>query len=245
MSNYYDHMRLDSKNGAPRLRGLQISVQQVLDLLSRGVTEQQILEQCPGMKAADIRACLAYAAQLPKENSLDQIIRELERTSRRLNWGGFILFAVALLLGIYLYLDIRHKTLEHIMAFLTPNQNNPVESLYPRLIYLVIRGSALGVIATTVIVFCVKTAVACFDQSARFLKRRNGARFLKYLFENFSHEKLEEKVKLEDIRKFFESWNQTVESAFSSVKVDKKASGSMEVSLTKEGAMAKLDDREK
>jgi hypothetical protein len=179
------------------------------------------------------------------KNSLEKIIQDLEKSSRRLNLGGYILVGIAILLGGFLYWDIRGKTLEHIDKYLTPTPGTPTESMYPRLIYLVIRGSALGVIATTVIVFCVKTAVACFDQSARFVKRRNGALFLKYLFGSFSKDKLEEKVKMEDIRKFFESWNQTVESAFSTVKVDKKAGGSVEVNLTKDGAMAKVDDREK
>jgi len=69
--------------------------------------------------------------------------------------------------------------------------------------------------------------------------------FLKYLFDKFSDGRLGEKVKIEEIMKFFKSWNQNVESAFSTVKVDKKAAGSVEVNLTKERAMFKTDDREK
>jgi uncharacterized protein (DUF433 family) len=246
MANYQEIITIDPQDAVPRIRHLKISVQQILDLISKGITEQQILELHRALTLEDINACRVYAAVNPKrENSLDKIIGDLENTSKRLNWGGYILFTISIILGIVLYLDVRFNTISHIDNYLTFKDGTTIENIYPRLIYLIVRSSALGVISTTVVVFCVKTAIACFDQSARFLKRRNGALFLKHLFDSFSNDKLEEKVKLEEIRKFFESWNQTVESAFSTVKADKKAAGSVEVNLTKDGAMFKTDDREK
>ncbi len=48
--------------GRPCLRGLRIRVKDVLDLLAAGVPEAEILEDFPYLEAADIRACLEYAA---------------------------------------------------------------------------------------------------------------------------------------------------------------------------------------
>ena len=50
------------RGGRPCIRGLRISVYDVLAMLSDGMTEVEILEDFPEMEPADIRACLAYAA---------------------------------------------------------------------------------------------------------------------------------------------------------------------------------------
>jgi len=50
------------RGGRPCVRGLRISVYDVLAMLSDGMTESEILEDFPELEAADIRACLAYAA---------------------------------------------------------------------------------------------------------------------------------------------------------------------------------------
>ena len=39
----------------------------VLDLLADGMTTEQVLEQYPGLEADDIRACLAYGAEMTRE----------------------------------------------------------------------------------------------------------------------------------------------------------------------------------
>ena len=44
------------------IRGLRISVYDVLSYLASGMTEQQILADFPELRAEDIRACLSYAA---------------------------------------------------------------------------------------------------------------------------------------------------------------------------------------
>jgi uncharacterized protein (DUF433 family) len=41
---------------------MRIRVKDVLDLLATGVSEQEILEDYPYLEAADIAACLEYAA---------------------------------------------------------------------------------------------------------------------------------------------------------------------------------------
>ena len=48
--------------GRPCIRGMRIRVKDVLDMLADGATEAEILESFPDLEAADIRACIAYAA---------------------------------------------------------------------------------------------------------------------------------------------------------------------------------------
>jgi uncharacterized protein (DUF433 family) len=49
--------------GRPCIRGMRIRVKDVLDMLAEGATEQEILRDYPDLEAADIHACLAYAAR--------------------------------------------------------------------------------------------------------------------------------------------------------------------------------------
>jgi len=50
------------RGGKPCLRGLRITVYDVLEYLAGGMTEQQILEDFPDLELEDIRACLSFAA---------------------------------------------------------------------------------------------------------------------------------------------------------------------------------------
>lgn len=50
------------RGGKPCVRGLRITVQDVLDWLAAGMSEQQILDEYPELMVDDIRAVLAYAA---------------------------------------------------------------------------------------------------------------------------------------------------------------------------------------
>jgi uncharacterized protein (DUF433 family) len=50
------------RGGQPTIRGLRITVYDVLRLLADGVSEAEILADFPELETADIRACLAYAA---------------------------------------------------------------------------------------------------------------------------------------------------------------------------------------
>ncbi|HTT79593.1 MAG TPA: DUF433 domain-containing protein [Stellaceae bacterium] len=49
--------------GRPCIRGMRIRVKDVLDMLASGMSEGDILADFPDLEAADIRACLAYAAE--------------------------------------------------------------------------------------------------------------------------------------------------------------------------------------
>jgi len=48
--------------GKPCIRGLRITVYDVLDYLAAGMTEDEILHDFPDLLRDDIRACLAFAA---------------------------------------------------------------------------------------------------------------------------------------------------------------------------------------
>ena len=50
------------RGGKPCIRGLRITVYDVLAWLADGITEAEILEDYPELDATDIRACLAFAA---------------------------------------------------------------------------------------------------------------------------------------------------------------------------------------
>ena len=49
--------------GKPCIRGLRFTVADVLDYLASGMTEQEILNDFPGLEAEDIRAALRFAAE--------------------------------------------------------------------------------------------------------------------------------------------------------------------------------------
>jgi len=50
------------RGGKPCIRGLRITVYDVLDYLASGMTEAEILQDFPDLTREDIRACLAFAA---------------------------------------------------------------------------------------------------------------------------------------------------------------------------------------
>jgi uncharacterized protein (DUF433 family) len=50
------------RNGKPCIRGLRITVYDVLEYLASGMTHAQILQDFPYLTEDDIRACLAFAA---------------------------------------------------------------------------------------------------------------------------------------------------------------------------------------
>jgi uncharacterized protein (DUF433 family) len=50
------------RGGKPCIRGLRITVYDILDYLASGMTEDQILQDFPDLTSEDIRACLAFAA---------------------------------------------------------------------------------------------------------------------------------------------------------------------------------------
>ena len=52
----------DKRSGQPCIRGMRITVRDVLEYLAGGMTIDQILSDFPELTVDDIRACLAFAA---------------------------------------------------------------------------------------------------------------------------------------------------------------------------------------
>ncbi len=50
------------RGGKPCIRGLRITVYDILEYLASGMTEAEILGDFPDLEADDIRACLLFAA---------------------------------------------------------------------------------------------------------------------------------------------------------------------------------------
>ena len=53
--------RPDVFGGKPIIRDIRITVELILSLLSQGATQDELLNDYPGLEPEDIRACIAYA----------------------------------------------------------------------------------------------------------------------------------------------------------------------------------------
>jgi len=53
--------------GKPCIRGTRVWVSLILENLSEGVSEEEILAAYPSLRPEDIRAALAYAAEMTRE----------------------------------------------------------------------------------------------------------------------------------------------------------------------------------
>jgi uncharacterized protein (DUF433 family) len=64
VSTYRDRITIEpgKRGGKPCIRGLRITVYDVLDYLASGMTEDEILSDFPDLEREDIRACLEFAA---------------------------------------------------------------------------------------------------------------------------------------------------------------------------------------
>jgi uncharacterized protein (DUF433 family) len=55
------------RGGKPTIRGLRITVYDVLSYLAAGMTPQEILVDFPSLTEEDIQACLSYAAERERQ----------------------------------------------------------------------------------------------------------------------------------------------------------------------------------
>ncbi|MBF0310506.1 MAG: DUF433 domain-containing protein [Magnetococcales bacterium] len=62
--DYQDRITLElgKRGGRPCIRGMRITVGDVLDRLAAGQSTEEILEDFPELQREDILACLAFAA---------------------------------------------------------------------------------------------------------------------------------------------------------------------------------------
>lgn len=69
MTNYRDYITIEpgKRSGKPCIRGMRITVYDVLSYLAAGMKTAEILEDFPELTEEDILACLAYAADTEKK----------------------------------------------------------------------------------------------------------------------------------------------------------------------------------
>lgn len=60
--------------GKPTIRNMRYPVEMILDLLSAGMTTEELIEDYPALEADDIKACLLFASKLIKVNSISKVI---------------------------------------------------------------------------------------------------------------------------------------------------------------------------
>ena len=62
--NYKDIITVEPGKGGgkPCIRGMRITVYDVLEYLASDMTEEQILEDFPDLTSNDLKACIAFAA---------------------------------------------------------------------------------------------------------------------------------------------------------------------------------------
>jgi len=71
--NFRERITIESgkRGGRPCVRGLRITVYDVLDQLASGLTTDEIIEDFPELERDDILACLQFAAD--RERHLDRV----------------------------------------------------------------------------------------------------------------------------------------------------------------------------
>jgi hypothetical protein len=67
--NYQDIITIESgkRSGKPCIRGMRITVYDILEYIAGGMTEAEILEDFSELTSEDIRACLSFAADREKK----------------------------------------------------------------------------------------------------------------------------------------------------------------------------------
>ena len=60
--------------GKPTIRNMRYPVEMILDLLSAGMTTEELIEDYPALEADDIKACLLFASKLVRVNSISKTV---------------------------------------------------------------------------------------------------------------------------------------------------------------------------
>jgi len=70
--NYKDIITIEpgKRSGKPCIRGMRITVSDVLEYLASGMTEAEIIGDFPELTREDIHACLSFAADREKNLSV-------------------------------------------------------------------------------------------------------------------------------------------------------------------------------
>lgn len=73
MKNWQDRIAIDPRvcHGKPCIKGTRIWVSLIIDNLAAGASETEVLAAYPSLTPEDIRAALAYAAEMTRERFVD------------------------------------------------------------------------------------------------------------------------------------------------------------------------------
>ncbi len=72
----------DKRGGKPCVRGLRITVYEVLEYLASEMTEAEILDDFPDLTREDLKACIANAADLEHRKFVDRFSQINTKLSR-------------------------------------------------------------------------------------------------------------------------------------------------------------------
>jgi uncharacterized protein (DUF433 family) len=64
----------DICHGRPTIRNTRYTVDLILDLLSAGMSEKEIMDDYPALELLDIKACLSFASQLTRVKSVAKVV---------------------------------------------------------------------------------------------------------------------------------------------------------------------------
>ncbi len=72
VTDYHNIITLEAgkRSGKPCIRGLRITVYDILEYLASGMTQEEILEDFDYLTKEDIQACFAYAADREKHSKV-------------------------------------------------------------------------------------------------------------------------------------------------------------------------------
>ncbi len=71
----YITIESDKRGGKPCVRGLRITVYEVLEYLASEMTEAEILDDFPDLTREDLKACIAYADDRERRFTTEQVLK--------------------------------------------------------------------------------------------------------------------------------------------------------------------------
>ncbi|MBI4337778.1 MAG: DUF433 domain-containing protein [Chloroflexi bacterium] len=77
MQDWKSRITIDPEvcHGRPCIKGTRVWVSLILDNLAAGVSDQELLEACPALTHDDIKAALAFGAEMARERYVDLPLR--------------------------------------------------------------------------------------------------------------------------------------------------------------------------
>ena len=64
----------DVCHGKPVVRNMRYPVEMIIELLSAGMTSEEIIKDYPALKLPDIKACLHFASRLTSVKAIHKIV---------------------------------------------------------------------------------------------------------------------------------------------------------------------------